>query len=100
MERAAALTLRQQGQPSRLRGLKLHYIMLPAAKSRAEAAAVKAAAATQNLAAAQKKAADAASDAAKKNDRTKASLDGIKNSRESCLCRACGRSSCSRHELR
>ena len=49
-----------------------------AAKSRAEAAAVKAAAATQNLAAAQKKAADAASDAAKKNDRTKASLDGIK----------------------
>ena len=49
-----------------------------AAKSRAEAAAVKAASATQNLAAAQKKAADAASDAAKKNDRTKASLDGIK----------------------
>lgn len=49
-----------------------------AAKSRAEAAAVKAAAATQNLAAAQKKAADAASDATKKNDRTKASLDGIK----------------------
>lgn len=49
-----------------------------AAKSRAEAAATKAAAATQNLAAAQKKAADAASDAAKKNDRTKASLDGIK----------------------
>ena len=49
-----------------------------AAKSRAEAAAAKATAATQNLAAAQKKAADAASDAAKKNDRTKASLDGIK----------------------
>lgn len=49
-----------------------------AAKSRAEAAAVKAASATQNLAAAQKKAADAASDTAKKNDRTKASLDGIK----------------------
>lgn len=72
-----------------------------AAKSRAEAAAVKAAAATQNLAAAQKKAADAASDAAKKNDRTKASLDGIKTAASLAFAaRACGRSSCSRHELR
>ena len=28
MEKAAALTLRQQGQPSRPRDLKLHYTML------------------------------------------------------------------------